>query len=314
MKILQLKRAFCSTWLRMLIPFIFIVFIVFGACKKESSNGSAASQQEEFANVTSQSDAEAEVTFDDVFDNVMGVNNEVGIGGTGVFGRIVETSAGPSSNDNKVAGMDSLPPCFTVTIIQISTANRFPLKAIIDFGTGCTGRDGRTRKGKIIVTYSGRMILPGSSASTTFDGYYINDTKVEGTHTVTNSSTQTVKSFTIDVTNAKLTHSDGSFLQWNSSETISQTDGVLTPIPVDDVFNLSGHTNGLVQKDNKLFEWSTAITSPLVKRFSCHWIVKGTVNIQKGNAAIAVLDYGTGDCDSKASFTVNGVVHEITLH
>lgn len=314
MKILQLKRTLGKTWLPTLIPFIFIAFLIFVGCKKESSNGSVASQQEEFANVTSQSDAEAEVTFDDVFDNVMGVNSEVAIGGTGVFGRMVETSTGTGSNDNKVAGTDTLPPCFTVTITQLSTANRFPLKAVIDFGSGCTGRDGRTRRGKIIVTYSGRMILPGSSASTTFDGYYINDTKVEGTHTITNSSTLTVKSFTIDVTNAKLTHTDGSFIQWNSSATISQTDGSLTPIPVDDVFNLSGHTNGIVQKDNKLFEWSTAITSPLVKRFACHWIVKGTVNIQKGNAAIAVLDYGTGDCDNKATFTVNGVAHEITLH
>ena len=30
-----------------------------------------------------ESDAEAEAVFDDVFDNVMGVNAEVGIGGTG---------------------------------------------------------------------------------------------------------------------------------------------------------------------------------------------------------------------------------------
>jgi hypothetical protein len=28
----------------------------------------------------------------------------------------------------------------------------------------------------------------------------------------------------------------------------------------------------------------------------------------------AALDYGAGICDNKASFTVNGVVHEITLH
>src|SRR5882724_12626176 len=195
MKILQLKRPIGNIWLRTLIPFISIAIIVFAGCKKESSNGSTASQQEEFASATSDADAEAEFTFDDVFDNVMGVNSEVAIGGTGVFGRMIETNAGPGTNDNKVAGTDSLPPCFTVTITQLSTANRFPLRAVIDFGSGCTGRDGRTRRGKITVTYSGRMILPGSSASTTFDGYFINDTKVEGTHTITNTSTQVVKSF-----------------------------------------------------------------------------------------------------------------------
>src|SRR5438477_37100 len=144
MKILQLKRFPGSLCLRTLILFISIALIVFAGCKKEGSNGSTASQQEEFASATSESDAEAEVTF---------------------------------------------------------------------------------------------------------DGYYVNDTKVEGTHTVTNTSTQAVKSFTIEVANAKLTHTDGSFLEWNSTRTISQTDGMLTVIPLDDVFNLTGHANGMVEKD-----------------------------------------------------------------
>jgi len=289
-----------------------MVITIFPGCKKESSNAGTASQQEDFANNASQSDAEAEGVFDDVFDNVMGVNNEVAIGGTGVFGRSAEGGQAGISSE-RLSGEDTL-SCYTVTISQISTSNRFPLKVVIDFGGGCTGKDGRTRRGKIIVQYSGRLLVAGNYASTTFDGYYINDTKVEGTHTITNSSNMTIKSFTIEVKDAKLTHPDGSFLQWNSQKTISQVEGLLTPIPLDDVFNLSGHANGMVEKDNKLFQWSTEITSPLVKRFACHWIVKGTVNIRKDNSAVAVLDYGTGDCDNKASFTVNGVGHEITLH
>ena len=39
-------------------------------------------------NFSSQSETENEVVFNDVFDNVMGVNTELGIGGTGIFGRM----------------------------------------------------------------------------------------------------------------------------------------------------------------------------------------------------------------------------------
>jgi len=283
--------------------------ISLSGCKKENSNGSAQSQQEDFANNASQSDAEAEVVFDDVFDNVMGVSPEVAVGGTGVFGRVNQTSG---TGENRLTGADTL-SCYIVTITQLSSANRFPLNVVIDFGTGCTGKDGRTRKGKIIIQYTGRLLVPGNSSTTTFDGYYVNDIKVEGTHKITNTSTATVKSFTIAVSGARLSQPDGSYLEWNSEKTISQVDGLLTPIPLDDVFNLTGHASGLVVKDNKLFQWNTAISSPLVKRFACHWIVKGTVNIQKGNAPVAVLDYGNGNCDNLATFTVNGVVHEITL-
>jgi hypothetical protein len=52
----------------------------------------------------------------------------------------------------------------------------------------------------------------------------------------------------------------------------------------------------------------------LVKRFNCPRIVRGTIELRKGNTAIAVLDYGSGVCDNKATFTVNGTVYEITLH
>src|SRR5262249_21819086 len=157
---------------------------------------------------------------------------------------------------------------------------RFPLKAVIDFGSGCTGRDGRTRKGKIIIVYTGRLILAGNSATTTFDGYYVNDTKVEGTHMITNTSTQDARSFTITVQDAKLSKINANYTQWNSEKTIAQTEGQATPIvALDDVFKLSGHAGGTVKRGDKLFQWETVITEALTKKFACRWIVKGTVSL-----------------------------------
>jgi hypothetical protein len=292
-----------------LLATILVTALVFSACKKQDDDSSGSTGKEEFASVASESDASAEVVFDDVFNNVMGVSSEVGIGGTGVFGR-VDVSSG---NTNRVEGVDSI-TCYILTTKQLS-ATRFPLQITIDFGAGCMGKDGRTRKGKIIVTYTGHLFIPGNSATTTFDGYYLENIKVEGTHKLTNTGTTDKKSYTTQVINAKLSLSSGDYMQWNSEKTVTQIEGGATPlIGLDDAYNLTGQASGSVQKDGKYFQWSTAITSPLTKRFTCRWIAKGTLSLKKGNDAVAVLDYGPGSCDNKATFTVNGVVHEITLH
>jgi hypothetical protein len=298
---------------RALFLVIIILIATFHACKKEDSTSTAA-RQEEFATATAESDAEAETIFNDVFDNVMGVNDEVALGGTGVFSKTRSNiELGGISVDN--TGSTDSTTCYVVSATQIGTT-RFPLKIVIDFGTaGCIGRDGRTRKGKIIIVYTGRLVVPGNSATTTFDGYYINDVKVEGIHTVTNTSTQDKRSFTIQVKGAKLNKSNGNYTEWNSEKTIAQTEGLGTPfLALDDVFKLSGQASGTVKKGDRLYQWSTVITEPLTKKFTCRWIVKGSITLKKDNSLISVLDYGTGDCDNKASFTVNGVVHEITLH
>src|SRR5690349_11944707 len=62
------------------------VLFLLSACKKQDDE-SETTGKEEFAMAASVSDATAEEVFDDVFNNVMGVSPEVGIGGTGVFGR-----------------------------------------------------------------------------------------------------------------------------------------------------------------------------------------------------------------------------------
>lgn len=296
-----------------LLATILITGLTFSACKKQDDSATGTAGKEEFASATSESDAAAEEVFDDVFNNVMGVSPEVAIGGTGVFGGRVDVSSGPPS-PNRVDGVDSA-TCYAVTATQLSSATRFPLQFVIDFGSGCTGRDSRTRKGKIIIVYTGHLFVSGNSATTTFDGFYLDNIKVEGTHKITNTGTPDKKSYTTQVTNAKLSVSNSNYIQWNSEKTVTQTEGGATPaIGLDDAYNITGQANGAAQVDGKYFQWSTAITAPLTKRFTCRWISKGTLSLKKGSDVVAVLDYGSGACDNKATFTVNGVVHEITLH
>lgn len=300
--------------------FLFTIIFVF-SCKKE--NGSVLTPQEEAkaSMTTTQSDAEADFVFNDVFDNVMGVNNDVGMAGTGVFGL---TAVSGGSGGTETARTDTVPnstPCFTVTVEHLSSAI-FPIRITIDFGTvGCPGRYGHIRKGKIITTYTNRLVFPGATATTTFQDFYIDSIKVEGTHTISNTSTSNVLQFKVDITDGKLSKPSGNYTEWTSHKTITQIEGLGTPyVPFDDIYRIEGASNGKVKTGDLIVVWRSEIIDPLIKRVNCRWIVKGqvrTIRVTSSNTATpadTVLDFGDGTCDNQATITINGVVYQITLH
>jgi hypothetical protein len=288
--------------------FLFTVLTVF-SCKKENS-GASASDEENASLSASESNAEAEFVFNDVFDNVMGVNNDVGMQGTGVFGRIMNSN---TAEERPLS-------CFTVTITNLAAPNVFPLQIIIDFGPGCEGKDGHVRKGKIIATYTGRLITPGKDAAVTFDGFYIDSIQVQGTETIANTTAAGNRQFTIDVTNARLSKPNGNYTAWNNHKVITQTDGLNTPdFALDDVFTIEGNASGQLKKGDLLVTWQSEIESPLVKEFLCRWIVQGKIKTTLGaspanNQWQAELDFGSGACDGLANVVINGTSHEISLH
>jgi hypothetical protein len=288
------------------------------SCQKDQSGESLSPQQEEEAtSVAAESEADSEGSFDEVFDNVVGVNAEVGLGGTGVFGGRLSGDLLPGG---RMEGTDSA-RCFTVTIDKLSASTTFPVRITTDFGTlGCKGRDGRTRYGKIITTYTGRLIEPGKSATTTFENYRVDSTSVSGTHTITNTGSITTRQYTVEVTNAKLSRPNGNYIQRSARRVITQVEGLATPlIAGDDVYRIEGSASGTVKRGTLALSWESSITEPLIKRFSCSWIVKGKVEVvrrgqNRNSPWTGVLDYGTGTCDNKATLTANGRVRQINLH
>ena len=288
----------------------FFCLLTLVSCKKETSGSATDNQQEENASMTSgQSDGEAEGFFGSVFDDAMGANNDVGISGSGVFfGR----------TDSLVV----VPRCFIVTITR-PTINPFPVRIVVDFGTtGCPGPDGHVRKGKVITEYTNRMIYPGSVATTIFDGYFIDNIKIEVTHKISNIGTGTPivsRIYKAEVINGKLTKPNGDYTEWNSTKTITQIEGLITlDNPRDDVFKIEGSARGRVKKGTLLVGWESSIIEPLIKRFTCQYIVKGKIRIVRINTPatspwVAVLDFGAGNCDNQAVITINGIPHQITL-
>jgi hypothetical protein len=296
---------------RLLSSLILLSLFILGACQKETSQfGTDEQQQMEASKASSEAEGEASNIFSGIFDDVSGANDEVGLAGTGVFWGRTDTLS-PTAR------------CFTVTIIRLNPPNPFPVKIIIDFGnTGCLGPDGHIRRGKIITTYTNRLIHPDAMATTTFENFFVDSTRVEGTVKIKNTSPlqsiPPIRRFTIDVIDGKLTRPNGNFIEWDSHRTITQVEGLITLDPRDDVFRIEGAAEGRVRRGPLLVIWQSTITEPLIRRFSCRWIVRGRIRTIRANLTtnsqwVGVLDFGAGHCDNQATLTINGTTHIITL-
>lgn len=307
-----------SSLITRLMTFAIFSTILLVGCKKETSENLTPAQEEEAAKISTESQTESEFIFNDIFDNVMGVNSTVGIGGTGVFGRMASTSDGQSGRE---MDLDSI-HCFTVQVTHLNPPAVFPVKIVIDFGNGCLGADGHMRYGKIITTYTARLINPGATATTTFEGYKVDDISVQGVHKISNTTGSTpgsnLKQFTITVRDAKLSKPNGNYTEWRSDRIITQVEGNGTILPVDDIFRIEGSALGRVKRGNVLVAWQSEITVPLKKKFTCPWISEGIVKTRRENLSstsqwVAVLNFGNGNCDYLATLTINGVTHNIEL-
>src|SRR5215212_2955011 len=134
-----------SVFTQIIMAVLFSSLFIIG-CKKETSEALTPDEEKQAATISSESETETELAFNDVFDNVLGVNNEVGLAGVGVFGRKAVDGNGREYN------LDSL-ACLTVTITRLNGLEPFPLRVVMDFGSGCLAKDGHVRSGKIITTY-----------------------------------------------------------------------------------------------------------------------------------------------------------------
>lgn len=289
---------------------LFISMLLFVSCQKENSqNGTTEEQETEASKVSGEADAEAEVIFDNLFDDVMGANDEVGNAGSGVF-------------FGRTDSLTPVPRCFTVTVTHPNNTP-FPVKIVVDFGNvGCPGPDGHVRRGKVITVYTNRMIVPGAVAETSFDNHYVDSVKVEGAHRVENITLATtpvnMRRFKVTVTEGKLTKPNGNYVRWNSTKYITHFEGVVTPGPLDDIFKIEGNARGQVLRNNLLVAWESNITEPLIRRMTCRWIVRGVIktvrlNTTTANSYVSILNFGNGQCDNQAVLTINGVSHQITL-
>lgn len=298
------KTINLTTWL---LAFGLLGAITFTSCKKDDSMSPVTDNSPAELVATQEAttdEAETEAQFDDVFNitasmNTGQVGEDLGVGAnvSGLF------ELGTTTPTNQTR-------CFTITVVP-NIPRVFPKTVTIDFGTGCLCRDGKYRKGKIVSIYTNPMIVPGAKVSTTFVDYFVDSFKVEGTHITENTSTTNMQGWKNVVIDGKITNMNTNrWRKWNSVKNVLQIEGNGTPhFPLDDVYKITGNAHG---SNSGGHTWSSLVVDPLIKKFTCPWIVKGTVRLIRDGRE-ALLDYGNGVCDNIAIIYINGVPHIIRL-
>lgn len=189
-------------------------------------------------------------------------------------------------------------PCATVTVTPLVG---FPKTIVIDFGTSCT-YNGNTRSGKINIVISDSVRKPNSTAVMTFDNYYINLYKVEGTYTWLNTSTVGTRSWSRKTENGKITAPDARYWLHSGLRYIVQTAGVSTPSILDDIFSVTGDHS--VSNSSGATRVITVLEA-LQKKNACANIDKGKLKVQGPNH-YALIDFGDGTCDNLATISIDG--------
>jgi hypothetical protein len=196
---------------------------------------------------------------------------------------------------------NNLLQCATITV---TPRTGFPKTILIDFGpTNCVDSNGVSRRGIVRVVVSDTLRRPGSTSVMTFENYFVNDFKREGTHTWTNTSQPGTRSWQRKVENGRITAPGGRFWLHTSIRNVTQTAGVATPRNFrDDIFSITG--NSSVTNPANITRTAT-ILQALQKKYECPFIDKGTVKFQGPNH-FAILDYGDGRCDRFATISIDG--------
>jgi len=201
--------------------------------------------------------------------------------------------------------------CPAISVLHPSTGI-WPKIITIDYGTGCTGFYDNTRSGRIIIEVTGPRREEGSKRRVTFDDYYFNEIKVEGTKLFENLGLNANGNFVISVTltDGKLTLPDGKTLERETEHQREWVAGFMTKNKWDDECLVTGSAKG---KNAEGISYFRTITSALHWKRVCAFIVSGVVKIEREGTEPFELNYGNGECDNVAVVSRGGESKEIQL-
>lgn len=188
----------------------------------------------------------------------------------------------------------------------------------IDYGTtGVTLANGNVLKGIINISFVYDPTATSHTITYSFLNFYHNAIKFDGNKTFTRTMTTGTDSHPIVTMNMDMnaTFPDGRVFNRVGTRTREITAGYNTPnIIADNIYQVTG--NWTTTFPNTVQQTST-ISSPLIIKMSCAnvnkpLIVQGVITFVR-NSHTATLDYGTGDCDNLAVFTINGNAYNIVI-
>lgn len=190
-----------------------------------------------------------------------------------------------------------------------STNGGYPRTMTIDYGDSLALENGHVLSGKIIIVLSAAPFVSGSTRQITYENFCTDSVCLSGTSVKTRTN-DAQRKFTenCDLT---VTLADGSTIHRVEEHVRTWVAGFETEFnPTDDVIELTGKVVVSTSTGN---EYSKIITTPLVKTGECKFITKGIIEFKNSEGKFATLDYGTGDCDNKATRTTADGTKEIGL-
>jgi hypothetical protein len=263
------------------------LFSMLTSCKKETSASDSDAVVEATYELTAEN-ATADFMAEDDNDVLMEASQDKGL--LGNFAPLTESN--------------NLLACANVSV---TPQTGFPKTILIVFDSTCTNQAGVRRSGTVRIVVSDTLRKSGSTAVMTFENYYVNRFKREGTHTFTNTSAPGGRSWQRKITGGKITAPNGVFWLHESVKDVVQTAGVSTNSLFDDIFSATG--NATVTNASGVTRTAT-IQEALQKKYICSNIDQGRIRFQGPNH-FAVLDYGNGICDNLAAISIDGRVPRI---
>ena len=196
--------------------------------------------------------------------------------------------------------------------VSIDTAAAgYPITILIDYGTGTVLHHGKTISGTVSIEITAARNTDGAKRIITYNGCKIDSVTVTGTEVeLFNGDNATTRKTTV-TTDVNFVLDNGTKLARKGTAVHEWLEGLTTQQEhADDKIQKTGSMSVKSSDGN---EWTKTIKNPLIRLGNCRNYVQGSVEYLLNSNVVAVLDYGTGACDTIAVLTVGDKQVEISL-
>ncbi|TRX71633.1 hypothetical protein [Carboxylicivirga sp. M1479] len=186
----------------------------------------------------------------------------------------------------------------------------WPRTITLNYGESTELENGRVISGIIEIYQTASRKVNGATRTVTFKEFSVDAVGIAGTSEKTFKKDE----FKVDIVrDLTFTLEDGTTIHREAVRVRTWTQGMDTPLDhTDDIFEITGSVTCVDSDEN---EYSRLITTPLIKKGGCRYIVAGEVTLSstKNGVDFATINYGDGECDNIAIMTTAEGSEEIEI-
>lgn len=202
-------------------------------------------------------------------------------------------------------------PVITVTPLDLTT---WPKNIKVDYGnSNIICPDGVKRRGIINLETTGFYHETGTEINVSFQDFFHNDYKVEGSMLVVNTGRNDNDNlvYTLKVTEGKITSPQDKILYFEENTSREWAGGEDTVFePCDDNYFITGTQEGI---SSDSLEYSLTVQQKLDVMVCCKYIRAGVLKISITGILPFSVDFGDGECDANAVAIINGAEYPFTM-